>query len=76
MNNIVELYPRYDSAKSFYSKATVEELDDKYILRSYGKAVAEFDRKAGEYNSYGKFTQTTTRHQKEFRQQCEAGMWK
>lgn len=69
---------KFDSRKSFYNKAQVEELThkgehgiDKIVnLYSYGTLVAKVfydginDRI--EYIYMGKYSQTTTRHQKEF----------
>ena len=73
-----ELNCRYDARKSFYGKAVViekEESQDNYIykileLRSYSTIVAritentETNKATCEY--FGKYSQTTTRHQKEF----------
>lgn len=73
-----ELYPRYDARKSFYGKAFVKEQTEeqdnyKYSileLYSYGTLVArittneETNKSTCEY--FGKYSQTTTRHQKEF----------
>ena len=68
-----ELEPRYDTRQSFYGKAKVEARKTSkgfYIteLYSYGKLVADI-KDYGElkkYCYYGKYSQTTTRHQKEF----------
>ena len=64
---------RYDSRKSFYGKAQVEEKEYDnfmaYILLSYGTEVASIEKyNNGLINYYynGKYSQTTTRHQKEF----------
>lgn len=66
---IYNLECEYDTRKSFYGKAVVEnsqKLD--YKLYSYGTLVARCttigDKKL--YVYYGYFSQTTTRHQKEF----------
>ena len=67
-----ELSCRYDSRQSFYGKAQVKET--KYIglhlieLFSYGTLVAKIEEKENKtsYIYLGKYSQTTTRHQKEF----------
>lgn len=63
---------RYDARQSFYGKAKVEEKEYKdfkeYNLYSYGTLVAyieEYEDKVI-YKYLGKYSQTTTRHQKEF----------
>ena len=67
-----ELSCRYDSRNSFYGKAQVKEdfFEDKklYELYSYGTLVASIEFGNGKhiYNYYGKYSCTTTRHQKEF----------
>jgi len=72
--DLFELTARYDRRKSFYGKAIVKELRNVrngqvfYTLYSYGTKVAEVDAK-GVYHSYGKWSQTTSRHQKEFERQ-------
>lgn len=73
-----ELSCRYDSRKSFYGKAQVKEdsvIQDNMLLKtydlySYGTLVASITQNTEtclstcEYLGY--FSQTTTRHQKEF----------
>lgn len=73
-----DLSCRYDSRQSFYGKAQVEQraeiqdgvLYNIYELYSYGTLVAritentETNKATCEY--LGKYSQTTTRHQKEF----------
>ena len=67
-----DLKCRYDSRASFYGKAKVEETQ--YIglnlleLYSYGTLVAKIEEKEDKttYIYLGKYSQTTTRHQKEF----------
>lgn len=69
-----ELDCRYDTRQSFYGKAKVEETKTSYgkflELYSYGTLVATIDidtinnKKVFEY--CGRYSQTTTRHQKEF----------
>ena len=68
------LEPIYDSRKSFYKKALVKiiEGDITYneLLYSYGTLVAIYTKdkitELRQYNYLGNFSQTTTRHQKEF----------
>ena len=65
---------RYDSRASFYGKAVVEIIEDNicknYCLKSYGTLVAIYteDKTTNlkQYSYLGKYSQTTTRHQKEF----------
>ena len=72
-----ELECRYDTRQSFYGKAEVEEQDLKYLhsglnkvikLWSYDTLVAEIHERDDrtKYYYFGKYSQTTTRHQKEF----------
>lgn len=75
-----ELDCRYDTRQSFYGKAVVKEEKHngehgntkQLALYSYGTLVATityFDidnKKKINYVCYGKYSQTTTRHQKEF----------
>lgn len=67
-----ELSCRYDTRKSFYGKAKVLETKNKnvkdYKLFSYGTLVARITIIGGKtiYHYFGKYSQTTTRHQKEF----------
>lgn len=71
---LFELMPRYDTRKSFYNKAIVEEKEFKtrkstqYNLYSYNTMVAMINKYEDKivYNYFGKYSQTTTRHQKEF----------
>lgn len=72
---------RYDTRASFYGKAIVEEKETKKTisrkLYSYGTLVAEYKRNLENnkrtYTCYGKYSCTTTRHQKEFFKQN--GLW-
>lgn len=65
---IYELQARYDSRKSFYGKAHVIEKDDgSRELKSYNTIVSR--EKNGVIEHLGKWSQTTTRHQKEFEKQ-------
>ena len=67
-----ELECRYDTRQSFYGKAQVEEKHyDNFIaiiLYSYGTEVASIEeyKDFTKYFYNGKYSQTTTRHQKEF----------
>ena len=75
-----ELDPRYDSRKSFYGKAMIKEESHsgehgetrQFSLYSYNTLVATITyfyidgKKTINYVYYGKYSQTTTRHQKEF----------
>ena len=69
-----ELQARYDSRKSFYGKARVEcqktDFEHTSDLYSYGTLVAsivmQFENKRTIYKCFGRYSQTTTRHQKEF----------
>jgi len=74
-----ELMPRYDTRQSFYKKAIVEEKEFKtrkstqYNLYSYNTLVAMVNKYENKivYNYFGKYSQTTTRHQKEFFKQFD-----
>lgn len=67
-----DLSCRYDSKNSFYGKAQVrvQVMSDwtEKDLYSYGTLVAKIIEtdKTKKYIYYGKYSQTTTRHQKEF----------
>lgn len=69
-----DLECRNDTRKSFYGKAVVEEKEDNicknYLLYSYGTLVAIYTEdkitNLKQYSYLGKYSQTTTRHQKEF----------
>ena len=67
---IFELVPRYDTRKSFYGKARVIDHENGTIeLQSYDTIVSRCVN--GKVEELGKWSQTTTRHQKEFRKQFE-----
>ena len=67
---IFELVPRYDARKSFYGKARVGDHENGTIeLQSYNTIVSRCVN--GKVEELGKWSQTTTRHQKEFRKQFE-----
>ena len=66
--NIYELDARYDSRKSFYGKAHVIDYGNGTIeLQSYSTIVSRCID--GVVEHLGKWSQTTTRHQKEFERQ-------
>ena len=67
---IFELSPRYDGRKSFYGKAHVIDHENGTIeLQSYDTIVSRCVN--GKVEELGKWSATTTRHQKEFRKQFE-----
>ena len=67
-----DLECRFDSRASFYGKAQVQETKNKNVndlkLYSYGTLVARITTIGNIvlYHYFGKYSQTTTRHQKEF----------
>lgn len=69
-----ELEARYDTRKSFYGKAIIDIYEDNIVktekLYSYGTLVAIYSydkvKNIRRYDYLGKWSQTTTRHQKEF----------
>ena len=73
-NEMYTLEPRYDSRASFYDKAKVFIKEDNItydeLLYSYDTLVAIYTKdKIGNKEIFtycGKYSQTTTRHQKEF----------
>lgn len=73
---IYELKPIYDGAKSFYNKATIEQIEDVegysiYTLTSYQTTVARVYTSRKKCEVYTIPTDTTLRHVKEFlNQQC------
>ncbi len=73
---ISDLESRYDSRASFYGKAKVIDYGTKLSLISYNTEVAVYDKekreleiKASEYSNQGKYSQTTSRHIREFANQ-------
>lgn len=63
-----ELSPRFDSRKSFYGKAQViEYTDGTHELKSYNTIVSR--EKGGKVEHLGRWSNTTSRHQKEFEKQ-------
>lgn len=67
---IYELEARFDARKSFYGKAHVFDHENgTYELQSYDTIVSRCVN--GKVEELGTWSQTTTRHQKEFRKQFE-----
>lgn len=67
---IYELKAQFDARKSFYGKAHVIDYENgTFELQSYNTIVSRCVN--GKVEELGKFSQTTTRHQKEFRKQFE-----
>ena len=63
-----ELSARYDSRKSFYGKAhVIDHGNGTYELQSYDTIVSRCVN--GVVEHLGKWSQTTTRHQREFEKQ-------
>lgn len=63
-----DLQVRYDARQSFYGKARVEERPNGVdVLISYSTEVAAVSKGKAYVN--GRYSQTTTRHQKEFLKQ-------
>lgn len=68
---IFELSARYDARKSFYGKAHVIDHENGLLeLCSYNTIVSRCEN--GKVTHLGKWSQTTTRHQKEFEKQFSA----
>ena len=68
VRTVYELNVRYDARASFYGKARVHEMDNgDLILVSYSTEVAMIRGNKAYIN--GTYSQTTTRHQKEFLKQ-------
>lgn len=63
---ITYLMPRYDSRKSFYNKAIVEENEKEIVLYSYNTKVAIIDKISNNCKVIGTYSNTTLRHIKEF----------
>lgn len=65
---VFELSARYDSCKSFYGKAQVINYGNGYMeLKSYDTIVSRVNN--GKVEHLGKWSQTTSRHQREFEKQ-------
>lgn len=63
-----ELDARFDSRKSFYGKAKVLDYGNGILeLMSYNTIVSRCEN--GKIEHLGKWSQTTTRHQREFERQ-------
>ncbi len=62
-----ELSTQYDSRASFYGKARVEDYGHKKVLVSYSTDVAVIEK--GKAKVSGLYSNTTTRHIKEFLKQ-------
>ena len=67
--SIMELCPYYDSAKSFYGKAKVIEIENDVFLMSYDTIVAFFNRDTKVAKVISTYSATTLRHIKEFLKQ-------
>lgn len=67
--SIMELCPYYDSAKSFYGKAKVIEIENDIFLMSYDTIVAFFNRNTKVAKVIDTYSATTLRHIKEFLKQ-------
>lgn len=72
LNNVIAIYElscRYDSRQSFYGKAhVIEHADGSKELQSYNTIVSRCD-KDGNVEHLGKWSMTTSRHQREFERQ-------
>lgn len=66
---INQLKAIYDGRKSFYGKAQLIESDETIDLQSYDTIVATYYKNKNKLVLHGKYSQTTTRHQKEFAKQ-------
>lgn len=63
-----ELEARFDARKSFYGKAHIIDYGNgKYDLQSYDTIVSTCEN--GKVTHYGKYSITTSRHQREFEKQ-------
>lgn len=68
---IYELSARYDARKSFYGKAHVIDHGNGFLeLQSYNTIVSVC--RDGKVEHLGKWSQTTSRHQREFERQFSA----
>jgi len=68
---IYELSARYDSRESFYGKAHVIDHENGTIeLQSYNTIVSRCEN--GKVEHLGRWSQTTSRHQREFERQFSA----
>lgn len=73
MQNIYELFPRYDSRKSFYSKAHIIETSKTIKLKSYDTIILQYNKQTKTIKFLCRdlwaFSQTTNRHINEFLKQ-------
>ena len=68
--NVYDLDPRYEACKSYYGKAKVLYHDNGDMeLQSYDTIVSRYTKAENKLVNFGKYSQTTTRHQKEFTKQ-------
>ena len=68
MVRFYELTPQYDSRKSFYGKAHIIDYGNGlYELQSYRTIVSRCEN--GNVTHLGKWSNTTSRHQREFEKQ-------
>lgn len=67
LENLEELQARFDSRQSFYKKAYIGEFNNCIYLKSYNTIVACIFQ--NQLRIYGGFSQTTSRHIREFAMQ-------
>lgn len=66
---LVEMKPQFESAKSYYGKAHIENGVWNKRLISYSTIVAEYEWASKKLIIHGEYSNTTLRHIKEFAQQ-------
>lgn len=66
-----ELECKHDSAKSFYKKANVYNVDDYIYLTSYTTIVARYNLSTSKFEVYNTQSRTTKRHIVEFMKQLQ-----
>lgn len=66
---VYDLSTRYDDRASFYNKARIEETDETITLLSYNTVVCRIYKKEQKAVIYGFYSNTTTRHIREFLKQ-------
>ena len=73
MQNIYELFPRYDARKSFYGKAHIIETSKTIKLISYDTIILQYNKQTKTIKFLCRdlwaFSQTTNRHINEFLKQ-------
>ena len=73
MQNIYELFPRYDARKSFYGKAHIIETSKTIKLKSYDTIILQYNKQTKIIKFLCRdlwaFSQTTNRHINEFLKQ-------